>query len=161
MELGEYIKKTRNRHGMSARELARKSGVSKSYLSQLETGKNKNPTHEILNKLAGPLQVDVSDLYDAAGYFTPSDKFVGALKEAIKKSADDTTGLNLDDFRKQYMRSYMYEKDIIKNEKSISRDEQQFIGLILDVIMDSDLSGYDIESMRKIVEELEVLLKKE
>jgi len=43
----------------------------------------------------------------------------------------------------------------------IGKDESQFIGLILDVIMDSDLSGYDIESMRKIVEELEVLLKKE
>ena len=158
MELGEKIKKLRQDKKLSIRELARRSDMSHSYLSQLESGKKDRPAFEIIQKIAIALDVDYIELLETQKV---SAELQNKLNEAIKKSADDTTGLNLDDFRKQYMRSYMYEKDIIKNEKSISRDEQQFIGLILDVIMDSDLSGYDIERMRKIVEELEVLLNKE
>src|SRR5690625_6952645 len=43
---------------MSARELSRRSGVSQGYLSQLETGKNNNPTKEVLMKLAKGLNVE-------------------------------------------------------------------------------------------------------
>jgi|SRR5699024_868128 len=62
MTFGEYIKKTRNEKGLSSRELARRAGVSQAYLSQLETGKNNNPTAETISKLAKALEVDYMEL---------------------------------------------------------------------------------------------------
>lgn len=62
MTFGEYIKKMRSNKNLSSRELARKAGISQAYLSQLETGKNKNPTAETINKLAKALEVDYMEL---------------------------------------------------------------------------------------------------
>lgn len=56
------IKKIRNKKDISARELARRSGVSQGYLSQLETGKNNNPTNEVLRKIATGLGISYTEL---------------------------------------------------------------------------------------------------
>lgn len=62
MNFGEYIKKMRNKKGLSSRELARRAGVSQAYLSQLETGKNNNPTAEIISKISKALDVDYMEM---------------------------------------------------------------------------------------------------
>lgn len=62
MAFGEYIKEMRNNKKLSSRELAGKAGISQAYLSQLETGKNKNPTAETISKLAKALEVDYTEL---------------------------------------------------------------------------------------------------
>ncbi len=54
--LAEY----RARAGLSIAELALLSGVSKSYLSDLERGRVKHPNFEILNKIARALKVEES-----------------------------------------------------------------------------------------------------
>lgn len=38
-QLGERVREMRARHGMSRRELARKSGLSERYVAQIEAGK--------------------------------------------------------------------------------------------------------------------------
>lgn len=60
--IGEIIKKARMEKGLSLRELARKSGVSQPYLSQLESGQNNNPTLEVLIKLADALGITLKEM---------------------------------------------------------------------------------------------------
>lgn len=66
---GQYLRRLRNEQRFSLRELEAKSGVSCSYLVQIETGKKPPPQAEILKKLAPALNVPVKDLLKAAGYF--------------------------------------------------------------------------------------------
>lgn len=47
--------------GLSQSELATAAGISSSYLSQLETGK-RTGTADVLNTLAGVLNIDLADL---------------------------------------------------------------------------------------------------
>ncbi|MBC6165746.1 helix-turn-helix transcriptional regulator [Listeria booriae] len=49
--IGAYLKKLRQGKGMTLRQLEKKSGISNSYISQIEN-KNKIPTIEAINKLA-------------------------------------------------------------------------------------------------------------
>jgi len=62
IKVGARIHDRRESRGLSIAELARKSGVAKSYLSQLERGEADNPSLEAVRKIAGGLGVRVSDL---------------------------------------------------------------------------------------------------
>jgi len=56
-KLGDVIRNARNAKGISLRELSRRTGISHPYLSQIETGKNDNPSKEFLLKLNDELQL--------------------------------------------------------------------------------------------------------
>jgi transcriptional regulator with XRE-family HTH domain len=62
--IGSRIKKYREEKGMSASELAAKAGVSKSYLSELESAEEgvKKPSAEVLYAIGKALGVAMSDL---------------------------------------------------------------------------------------------------
>lgn len=62
--LGENIKKLRERAGMTIKELSDKSGVGQSTISEIETGKAKNPRSETLTKIAKVLNTSVDQLTD-------------------------------------------------------------------------------------------------
>jgi len=66
--IGDFIKEKRKDKGISARELARRSGVSQPYLSQLENGKNDKPSPNILNKIAEVLEIPNGTVMLVAGY---------------------------------------------------------------------------------------------
>lgn len=70
MNLGEFIKNKRYKKDISGRELSRRSGISQAYLSQIETGKNENPTRYILSKLSKGLGVSYSEI---SGYSSLDD----------------------------------------------------------------------------------------
>jgi transcriptional regulator with XRE-family HTH domain len=53
---------------LSVREAAAKSGVSVSYITQIENERRKTPSPEVLKKLAPAYNVPVRDLLKAAGY---------------------------------------------------------------------------------------------
>jgi transcriptional regulator with XRE-family HTH domain len=53
---------------LSVREAAAKSGVSVSYITQIENERRKTPSLEVLKKLAPAYIVPVRDLLKAAGY---------------------------------------------------------------------------------------------
>lgn len=57
MNLGETIKEIRKRKGLSQQELARLSGISQTYISQLEHEENRNPSVEILSKISEALDL--------------------------------------------------------------------------------------------------------
>ena len=52
MGLGETIKEIREKRNMSKAELARLIEVSPAYITMIENGKKKNPSMNILNKIA-------------------------------------------------------------------------------------------------------------
>ncbi|WP_054198892.1 helix-turn-helix domain-containing protein [Clostridium baratii] len=60
--LSDNIKLLRAKHNMTIKELSVKSGVGQSTISDIETGKAKNPRMETLQKLANVFNVDVGSL---------------------------------------------------------------------------------------------------
>lgn len=71
--IGEFIRSKRKEKGLSVRELARRTGVSQPYLSQLETGSHNNPSLDILRKICKQLDVDYIDFFVRIGYITEED----------------------------------------------------------------------------------------
>jgi len=65
--VGKFILRAAKEKGMSLRALARESGVSNSYLSQLTRGLFK-PAPEILIKLAPPLGITPEKMFEEAGW---------------------------------------------------------------------------------------------
>jgi len=64
-EIGKRVKKLRDELGWSYSELARKSGVSRSYLYRIEAGKS-SPTEDKLRSIANALGVSITDLLEGA-----------------------------------------------------------------------------------------------
>jgi XRE family transcriptional regulator of biofilm formation len=60
--IGKNISRIRNSRGLTISELAERSKISKSYLSNIERDLNKNPSIEVINKIARVLGVDVKAL---------------------------------------------------------------------------------------------------
>ncbi len=62
--LARVIKATRKAKGMKRIELARAANLTPAYITQLETGKRKNPSLDVLKKLARALAVPVMELLE-------------------------------------------------------------------------------------------------
>ena len=60
MNLGEELRKLRMDAGLSQSQLAKNSGVSQPYITQLETGTRKQVAADVLFRLAAALSVDCS-----------------------------------------------------------------------------------------------------
>ena len=67
-QLGARVKRLREEAGLSVRGLAAAAKVDATYLSRLEHGAIGSPDPRILYRLANVLEVEVADLYTAAGY---------------------------------------------------------------------------------------------
>ena len=65
--LGGIIRQRRLSLSKSLRHIAAESGVSKSYLDQIETGE-RFPSGNLLKKIAKPLGFEVDELFSLAGY---------------------------------------------------------------------------------------------
>jgi transcriptional regulator with XRE-family HTH domain len=73
-ELGALLADLRKAKGLSLREVAEATGdaVSNAYLSQLENGKIKKPSPNVLHSLAEVYVVPYESLMEKAGYLLPS-----------------------------------------------------------------------------------------
>ncbi|KAB8128270.1 helix-turn-helix transcriptional regulator [Gracilibacillus oryzae] len=82
--IGTNISKIRKQRGLTLSELAEKSKISKSYLSNLERNLNDNPSIQVVEKLAEVLNTDLATLLQTEGEILVSDKewldFVNELK---------------------------------------------------------------------------------
>jgi len=58
------LKSSRKATDMGLRELARKAKVPPGYLAELEAGKKKNPSLDVLKRLARALGVQVTELLE-------------------------------------------------------------------------------------------------
>ena len=62
INIGENIKKYRNKHGLSQEDFAKKSGVKYTTLTKIESNVIKKPSVLIMEKLAKALGVNIEDL---------------------------------------------------------------------------------------------------
>ncbi len=62
--IGGMIKQLRERQGLSQRALAQRVKVTDAYIAMLETGKRKNPSLDIVRRLAKVLGVSVAKLVE-------------------------------------------------------------------------------------------------
>ena len=69
--LGALLKQARERLGLSAREVADRSGMADSNVIRLEQGTIASPRPDTLKSLADVLHLDLADVYAAAGYVQP------------------------------------------------------------------------------------------
>lgn len=59
---GTTIREMRKLLGIHGQDLARRAGISATYLSEIEKG-HKQPSNPVLHKIAGALGVDVASLF--------------------------------------------------------------------------------------------------
>ena len=62
IDIGENIKKYRNKQGLSQEDFAKKSGVKYTTLTKIESNVIKKPSVIIMSKLAKTLGVSIEDL---------------------------------------------------------------------------------------------------
>jgi len=72
-ELGEFIRRQRERSAISMRKLADLAGISNPYLSQIERGLRK-PSADILKSIARALSISAETLYERAGWLEPTER---------------------------------------------------------------------------------------
>jgi len=65
--LGQWIRQTRADQGLSQRALADRSGLSRSYVCDIERGRGAQPSVTTLDKLAAALGLSRADLLQASG----------------------------------------------------------------------------------------------
>ncbi|MFB1081803.1 helix-turn-helix domain-containing protein [Jeotgalibacillus sp. JSM ZJ347] len=73
--IGNKIRMLRLKHGYSVSQLSAKANVSKSYLSNLENHKKKNPSLSVLSKIAETLGTTVDDLIGGQDEPSVNDNF--------------------------------------------------------------------------------------
>ena len=93
MSLSQKIKQLREEKGLSLNKLAETAGVSKAYLSQLENNVSKQPSAEVLFKIASALGTTIADLLDK-----PMRVYTEDLREVPKELREliDERGKTLD-----------------------------------------------------------------
>lgn len=75
-ELGNYLRQLRTQKRLSLRKVQELSGVSGSYLSQVEQRK-RQPTADLLKKIASTYGTSVKDLLTRAGYLNEPEVRMG------------------------------------------------------------------------------------
>ncbi len=73
IELGEFLRETRENKNISLREVEKLTGVGYSHLSMIENGK-RNVTPALLKNLSKIYQIDYIELYEKAGYIDLAEK---------------------------------------------------------------------------------------
>lgn len=92
-ELGALLTDLRTAKGFSLREVEEATGkaVSNAYLSQLEHGKIKRPSPNVLHSLAEVYTVPYEALMEKAGYLLPSQDGGGRRTRLAAFAIDDLT----------------------------------------------------------------------
>lgn len=85
MGLQENLKSIRKKQNISQRKLAQISGVSYSMVSKLETGEQKNPSLDTLDKIAVALDVTVSQLMGGMNIYEQFDIVMGDSLNELQK----------------------------------------------------------------------------
>ena len=70
-KLGNFLKEARERKRFSLRDVQDATGVSNPYLSQIESGKVRQPSPSVLHKLATLYGLSYADVMKFAGFPVP------------------------------------------------------------------------------------------
>ena len=81
--LGEFIRRQRELHELSMRQVADMAGISNPYLSQIERGL-REPSERVMDALARSLELSAETLYEQAGRRT-DDEEPTEVEQAIER----------------------------------------------------------------------------
>lgn len=98
--IGQRIREERKKKSMSMQALADICGTSSSYISDLENGKIKKPSFEMIIKIADALYVPVS-------YFSEGDSFAKVIKENQVKRREYTKTYTTDELKELEKDSFL------------------------------------------------------
>ena len=88
VELAKTIRRVRQQQGMTVEQLARKSGFSKGFISQVENFRQ-TPSVKALNRIADALGLPLSELFNETGPASPPFSF-GNLEDGEELMRDDS-----------------------------------------------------------------------
>lgn len=112
--LSQYLSDLRAAKGLKLRQVEEATGreVSNAYLSQIENGKIKQPSPNVLHSLASVYGVSYQSLMEKAGYIVPS----GKGKKVPKRSIEDLTSEEEEELLK-YLAFYRARKRVNAKER--------------------------------------------
>jgi len=88
MALAAKMRELRIKKGKSLQDLATQVGASKAHIWDLETGRAKNPTIDLLAKLAGALDTSIADLIGESAPPEDNPPEVLAMFRELKELSD-------------------------------------------------------------------------
>jgi len=83
LALGALLRKLRRERGLTLEQLSRRIPMSASNLSRLELGGQGPPADEVIERIAKALDVEVSELLQAAGRVGGGESFERAVLERL------------------------------------------------------------------------------
>lgn len=84
MDIGKQVKRLRESKGLTKTRLAKLSGVSQSYISDIEAGKKK-PTVEILAKICSALGISLPDFFAGEYKVDPDALYLSSLMKGMSE----------------------------------------------------------------------------
>jgi len=118
---GQYLRTLRKNKGLTVRKLEELSGVSASYVTNVENGKRGIPSPDILQKVAEPLGVEYEELMEKAGYL--HDLFHLRLKKYLLGLVS-AARVEIMTIRKELMEDGIFRNDIEQHLEKILAELQ-------------------------------------
>lgn len=88
MEIGEHLFSLRQKSGKSLQEVADKVGVSKAHIWELEKGRSKNPSFDLVRRLASHYGVSVDVLTGDTAEPEPKDLQVDRIHRGLDELSE-------------------------------------------------------------------------
>jgi transcriptional regulator with XRE-family HTH domain len=95
----DYLREERLKLGMSSVEMAKKSGISQSYVVKIENKQIKKPSYEKIKSMADTLNLSFSALIEKVGHTPPQQRNYTEMIEVEKVEAPDLLVKKIDKFK--------------------------------------------------------------
>lgn len=131
-QLGSFLRKMREQKKLSIRQLAKFTGVSPAYISQLENNYRKNPTPHVLRSLCEGLEIDYEQFLIEFKQLSKTDiKERKALYAEYKEQSavQETSQVDLYDLLQE-------NEEIIYRGKTLSENERKKIKTMLHMLLE-------------------------
>ena len=99
MKLADVLREARKRSGATLRQIEQETGISNGYLSLLETGAAKNPSPDMLEKLATRYGASYELLMELSGHRPPRRRPTAADVPGLLDGMEDLSTVEMEQLR--------------------------------------------------------------
>ena len=112
--LGSFLRGSREQRSLTLRAVEKATGVSNAYLSQLESGKIRQPSPLVLHKLAQLYEMPYTLLLEQAGYPNPAPESTAGTPMVVDSRLGPISSDEEDELRRylEFLRSRRGRKDL-------------------------------------------------